>query len=416
MTTPGIFRDDRREHFQNHRTGFHKVHTISILVGNGFDIAALDRVGSQRKTTYAEFFDYLQSRYFDPSNRLYKMMDDLRLQHINATQAANKIPNWSDFETALQDHISQRTLEKDEERELDDDLEEIQVSFSNFLDDIVDTRATSDLGRLAKEKGWGLHTYSSFLADLSEPEYAKLEFPLRVDHYDIFSFVTLNFNFTSLLDNYLYLDKKYERHPFRSSDTNFQFHKNPRNFCTVDSSRPNSESGSSSYLLTNIFHPHGVQQVPRSLLFGVDEKTSSQTTFEKPFWAQHHRYYEDLIQNTDLFIIFGSSLGKTDRWWWKRILDRLHGGKSEAIIYKFCGSGVHDPEAVCNEVRKSFVRENSSLTSPSPASSADMENKIAVVPYSNPKTLTAFGFSPRPFEYGENLSEFYKTVDYPLPA
>ena len=35
----------------------------------------------------------------------------------------------------------------------------------------------------------------------------SLEFPPRVNHYDLFNYLFVDFNYTTLLDNYIYLDQ-----------------------------------------------------------------------------------------------------------------------------------------------------------------------------------------------------------------
>ena len=81
-------------------------------------------------------------------------------------------------------------------------------------------------------------------------------------------------------------------------------------------------------------HPHGIQYTPRSLLFGIDSATGSARRLTKPYWAQNEIKYGDLFADTDLFIVFGCSLGETDGWWWRTIAKTLlQVDKSELIIY-----------------------------------------------------------------------------------
>jgi hypothetical protein len=82
----------------------------------------------------------------------------------------------------------------------------------------------------------------------------------------------------------------------------------------------------------------------------------------KPFWAQNKRRYEHLFGDTELFIIFGCSLGETDRWWWRHIAESLgqdrprpEGGisyKPELIIYWYNGGQGLTQSAV----REKFLR------------------------------------------------------------
>lgn len=55
---------------------------------------------------------------------------------------------------------------------------------------------------------------SLFLKDLSEVDFKKFKFPKTTTHYNMFNFLFVNFNYTSLLDSYIYLDKnQFDPHP-----------------------------------------------------------------------------------------------------------------------------------------------------------------------------------------------------------
>ena len=124
----------------------------------------------------------------------------------------------------------------------------------------------------------------------------------------------------------------------------------------------------SSYLMTEVVHPHGSQGMPRSLLFGVDMpeevwgNQDKRLRLAKPFWAQNERRYSHLFEDTELFILFGCSLGESDKWWWKNIADVL--GKEthysvgentflpEIIIYWYNGGA---NSLTTDEVRQHFL-------------------------------------------------------------
>lgn len=65
--------------YTHYRDKFNDVrhqHNILALVGNGFDIQILSRLGSKMDTRYESFYYYLKSRNFDRNNHLMKVMED----------------------------------------------------------------------------------------------------------------------------------------------------------------------------------------------------------------------------------------------------------------------------------------------------------------------------------------------------
>lgn len=156
--------------------------------------------------------------------------------------------------------------------------------------------------------------------------------------------------------------------------------------------------------MTEIHHPHGVQSIPRSLLFGIDgtdqeASRGSNHKFEKTFWAQTPRRYRKIIEETELFIIFGSSTGETDRWWWRHILRRVHEG-AELIIYKYCSPSMPNArQKTASKIKSKFINDNYD-----PAlfrgyeldenTFGDLCFRVHVVEYTDSETLSALGFSP----------------------
>lgn len=206
---------------------------------------------------------------------------------------------------------------------------------------------------------WGITSLQRFIEDLDTETFSKLKFPNNTDHYDLYNFLFVNFNYTSLLDGYVYLDQEqFDPHPFIHADRNFEFFPNPAD-------KPNGKSNAqtiwSSYVLTEVIHPHGQQSIPRSLLFGVDAQdtispgTDDKKTLRKPYWGQNNVKFAGMFERTALFIIFGCSLGETDGWWWRRILDALASSESssELIIYWWYPEG--EPCPTKQSIREQFL-------------------------------------------------------------
>lgn len=424
---PAIRQYDNQDFERFKRSEGKEQHNIMMLVGNGFDISVLNYLKSKYSTDYKSFFYYLKSINFNESNVLFRKMDELRIRDEQAKNEKSRFPNWSDFESILQEFIF--SLDEFWLREkLKDDLREIQYEFSHFLNFIVSPDLLSKLDEESSKSKWGYRTYASFIADLDEEDYKKFNFLRKFDfsngrehHYHVFNFSVINFNYTALLDNYLYLDKdQFDPRPHGSvdtKDTNFQFRFNPRDYENYDSrSYPNAETGCLAYLTTEIYHPHGLQQIPRSLLFGIDfdmQKYHNETElflfdllnkiyvphFEKIFWAQAPLRYEKAISETELFIIFGSSRGETDRWWWSHILSAIFYGGAELIIYQRLSSDC-DKIKMKREIREKFIKNNFDqklFKNEYKEVFEKIYSRISIVLYCDNLTISAFGFCEQSF-------------------
>ncbi len=164
---------------------------------------------------------------------------------------------------------------------------------------------------------------------------------------DYYNYLFVNFNYTSLFDNYIYLDKyQFEPHPYKSVDTNFDFYPNPNGFSKINM---NERTVWSSFIMTDTIHPHGYQSIPRSLLFGIENKEYVTdrvlNRFNKSYWAQSNQKYKSYFNDVKLFIIYGTSIGETDNWWWRNIYSCLLNEQSELIIYYYC-NGYFDKDNV----------------------------------------------------------------------
>ena len=160
----------------------------------------------------------------------------------------------------------------------------------------------------------------------------NLNFIKKINHYDLFNFIFANFNYTPLLDNYIFLDKiQFDPHKFRGVDRNFNF-----KYQIPDQ----SEIDLYSYLVTEVIHPHGFQTTPRSILFGIDlelysKKKGVKKRLVKSYWGQYEVKYKSYLEESNLFIIYGMSFGKSDAWWMDTIFDQLLKREAELIIYKY---------------------------------------------------------------------------------
>ena len=316
--------------YEDFRPRFHdprNQYNVMALVGNGFDIQALDSMGSVVDTRYESFYHFLKYRKFDSSNRILGRMEALRNRGAE---------NWSDVESAIGElYLADRVPPS----AIASDLKAVQREFANFLDSVATPDVLSRLGETAVGDGLTVVSFTEFLGDIvSADEYHKMNLPTRLNIGDVFNFKFVNFNYTTLLDDFVYLDQdQFEPHPYSSSDRNITFRPNPRGHAGA---RERAGFSMVSYLVSEVVHPHGIQATPRSLLFGIDEVSDRPARrLSKPYWAQNNLKYGELFWATDLFIVFGCSLGETDRWWWRSIVEGLRrNAEADLILYWRRGS------------------------------------------------------------------------------
>ena len=310
------------------RNNFHKLSNqfnIFVLVGNGFDISVLnkykDGILKGKTTSYNHFFEFL--KYYnlvDTSDVLFNKME---------TDKQNNRENWSDFENSISDLYESNAADA---ACLEGCIDKFQHYFTVFLNSLVDADVLIKLNNDVSEKQLAYQSLSRFLKDFQPDSF---EFTEQLEHYTLFNYVFANFNYTSLLDNYLYLDKyQFDPHIYKNVDTNFEYYLND----VVQSNY--KETVYSSYVVSEVIHPHGIQDIPRSILFGIDlpdydKGRSKEKRLVKEYWAQYNSKYEEYINKAGLFIIYGMSFGKSDAWWMDKIYDRLLRENVELIIYKY---------------------------------------------------------------------------------
>ncbi len=343
---------------------------IIVFIGNGFDISVLNKYRNDGLlSTYSQFYDYLCCKNFNTKNLFFEKMK------IDKEQEKE---NWSDFESSIYElQIG------DSADDLQKDLYEIQKYFLLFLNEIVGTDILINLNDDSERNKWSTRTLSSFLTDLSEEQYERIIFPSKAEHHKLFNYTLFNFNYTSIFDNYIFLDK-YQHDPekYPTSGNNFNFEINPNNYKS-NHHKCNSETTCFCKIVTNILHPHGCQAIPRSLLFGIEN--SSEKKLNKSYWGKHSLKYKNYLKNVDLFIIYGSSLGKSDSWWWREIYESILEFGSELIIYYYIGEKSIEED----EIKELFI-DACDLGN---AIDKNVKNNIFVVIYDDNGKLNAFSLA-----------------------
>ena len=322
--------------------------TISFLIGNGFDIAILKSLDKSFTTTYGEFYDYLAYFLTNKENDIYKAIDKKKKQFSN-----NENETWKDYELLLKEVVSTKLIELEQCTDITmqkkvyssflKDWKEIQYTFASFLNHVITPQTLMDVTDMD-----GKTTLQKFLGDLPIEEYKNIEFPQKTNNHIKIDYHIFNFNYSTLADNYFYW--LFDYHPFNVSNNNSHFYPNPSN---ISGGKTSTNSDTNYFIRSsiNFHHPHGQLSIPESILFGMsyNEKTyySDNSNFkgelsqklDKAYWSMHTDKVKPFMQKTDLFVIFGHSIGESDQCWWEEIIDQLKQG-SELIIYDYEGKGL----------------------------------------------------------------------------
>lgn len=360
------------------------VKNVSVIVGNGFDLSVFNLLDKGQTTSFVDFYYYLRSCGVDNTNILVGKMQENK--NLN-------LENWCNFEDAVEELVVSGSGVHDK---INKDLRELQSRFAEYLDIIITPQLVNALDQQAQNLHWSYRTLAQFTADLTREQLGELKFLKNLEHKQIFNFDIFNLNYTSLLDIYLHLDKEqFNPYSYKTTDRDFEFRINPRNYPVGFA---NAETGLVGYLMTEIHHPHGRQSIPRSLLFGTGSE-SVRDNFAKSHWAQLDRRYGKVLDKSQLFIVFGAALGRTDRWWWTKIANALvaDSGCAELLIYNWVpGAKVEDireyffeefvSKVVCDKVGSSV--ENLNLDD----ELRRVKERIFIVNYSDSAKISAFGF------------------------
>ena len=296
---------------------------ITFLLGNGFDIQC------GLKTSYLDFYKYILKKKY--SIDLTKEIDKelaLKIDNIIYSEiykSKDNIENWADLE--LQLGVFTKRLKK-RLNELDQDVQKIAnkflIDFEILLEDLNDYLKSiqiQDDVKIKEDFSDVLYTtMNDFFYGVLQRENDELN-NILVDNYSShFNYRCISFNYTNTLKKVI-------------------------QSCS-EVSMPNRLNNSShSHIFDKeIINVHGV--IGRYLTLGLNDETQLATDFFdmsdlndliKPKSLENNREYmrrdaENLIDNSDIIVIFGMSIGSTDKHWWEKIAYSLMNSKNKKLI------------------------------------------------------------------------------------
>ena len=261
---------------------------ILYIVGNGLDI----QYGL--KTKYSDFYEYQLPIYKErkTTENYFNIIYDKILMDENTNWE-----NWSDLELALGELTKNPEVNEEEFMIALDDLNKDLNNYLSIVQNKFDlTGKTIDIQKNLKE------IYSQIPEGLSERVLKYVEnLSKEVDYINI-----LTLNYTNILSLLIEKVKSKEYKSFRGHNY--------------------------GCFIKNVEHAHGTLEF--SLILGVSDETQLSKEYKKSnkkyliketihAQARENRHFKNinLISQADLIIIFGTSIGATDGYIWKKIAD-----------------------------------------------------------------------------------------------
>lgn len=291
---------------------------ITFLLGNGFDI----RCGL--KTSYLDFYNHiLEKKYSIDLNKefdekLISKIDNIIYQEIYNSK--DNIKNWADLEFQLGVFTKQLKEENQVGRLADKFLEDFEDLWADLRDYLETIQIQDDIEISEDFSEVLFKTMDNFFEGLLSQEYDEINNMLMHNNNSHYNYSFISFNYTNSLQKII---KKCSK-----------------------TSKENIFNGTNLRQVFNsiIINAHGT--VENLLTLGLNDETQLATDFFddtdlydliKPISLANNREYmrrdaENVIQGSDIIVIFGMSIGSTDKHWWEKIANTLLKNENKKLI------------------------------------------------------------------------------------
>ncbi|XRJ98285.1 AbiH family protein [Latilactobacillus sakei] len=316
---------------------------ITFLLGNGFDIQC------GLKTGYSDFYQYILNKKYSV-NLSEKYSEQVQSTINNLIYAEiykdKNIPEtWADLELQLGQYTSklksELTADNNAEKVIEkffEDYEELVEDLNNYLDfiQIPSDNSIEDCSDIL------FTTLDKFFEGLLGKEHLEVLNKLKNNINNEFRYNFISFNYTNTLQKIL------DSCSDRSKKNNFNGYNNLQ---TVDMDIVNIHGKIDSFLTLGV---NDSSQVA-SDFFNDDDLSDlikpKSLELDRGFSKQNA---ELEISRSDIIVIFGLSLGSTDKYWWEQVARSLiANGNRKLIIH------IHEPTSSNVVARKVRIRRKS---------------------------------------------------------
>ncbi len=264
---------------------------ITFLIGNGFDL----NLGL--KTTYHNFLDYYYLKNTDNDNENIK-----DFKKIIEEERAKGIDTWADAEISL----GRVTKEFDDVDKFLDCFEDFCLKLSYYLEN-EQNKVNYELNKEVIIKNFEFIFYNlKFLIDSNYRQY----FPYLIkDKANFNTFNFINLNYTNTLDNFL---KMFSNISYIKIHNSLDEH-------MILGLADNSQIHNKEFLKNRTFDELLIKKSCDAYLGNNKYEIAS-----------------GYIKNSDVIILYGVSLGETDKYLWQQIYSWLISNiNNKLIIYNF---------------------------------------------------------------------------------
>lgn len=262
---------------------------VTFVVGNGLDLSL--KLG----TSYRNFYEYVKKNKLHPDNSIYKAIAKEDPEH------------WADFELGLGRFTNKIEDVTEKERAkwsqtLNDELDEIKKDLKRYIRE-QNSLADNHIPNIRFDR-------HSFYIGLETGQISNIQQRLQSNSTTAMRFITLNY--TDVLEKF---------------------------FPKVGHAR----TGQNYYLADKIHHIHG--SIDRKISLGVNDESQISSYIdarEKHFLIKPeliHRMYDrrleilaQYIAVSDVMVLFGVSLGATDKYIWNKVTRWLGSSPNKLLI------------------------------------------------------------------------------------
>jgi len=265
---------------------------VTVIVGNGLDISL------ELKTSYRAFYEYVKKNNLHPGNSIYKAI-------------AKENPKWwADFELGLGRFTNtiEQVTEKEREKwsqTLNEELDEIKKDLKQYV---------KEQNNLADEHIENIKfTAASLYSGLEVGQISNISHYFLPNQPTAIRFVTLNY--TNVLEK-------------------------------IFPSTGHHIIGQNYYIASPIHHVHG--SIDRKISLGVNDESQISSyveSSEKDFLIKPRliklmndrriEILQEYINSAGLIVLFGLSIGATDKYIWEMVINWLYRGDNVLIIHHY---------------------------------------------------------------------------------
>lgn len=310
---------------------------ITFFVGNGFDLA------QGLATRYVDFYNYVMVEeekgnvlLSEDNIFLEKIREYIRKEkNIDAHKKDATDVDWANFEKALGEYTENLENDSDGTKYLDD-LDEFREVFIDYIGEQERSYTVTEIEAKKMFEQLRLNFYKG----IETQHENKILNLMKSKNPRSYNFNFVNFNYTKTLNDII-------KHTKAIDDSN-----NGRFKCnTPIHVHRTLESG--TFLGVN-----DVSQIAKSEVFKArDLNTIIKPELQKMDDSTLPTRIERLIKNTEIFFIYGMSMGSTDKIWWEKIADQILQYSNKYLIINTHVNKEEKMRATMHPRKKSQLKE-----------------------------------------------------------